>query len=91
MKIANIVTQRAGIIENIESFVILDEADSITERQIVKQAEEYFENWCIKNGWESGYDEDEGELPTMEELIENGWWKNSNYDNISLVWSNVNL
>lgn len=91
MKILNIVTQRAGIIENIESFVILDETDSITEKEIVRQAEQYFENWCIRNGWAEEYDEDEEPTQTMEELITNGWWENSNYDNISLVWSNVNL
>lgn len=86
MKILNVVINKAGIIDNIESFVILDSTDPIVEDKVIKEAEQLFEKWCINNGWKSDNEEE-----TMENLIDDGYWESSNYDSVSLVWSNVNL
>lgn len=91
MRIINVIILKAGIIEKIESFPILEENDPIDTQNQIKQAENLFEQWCIKNGWENGYYENEEILPSMEELIEQGYYENSNYDSIFLTWSNVNL
>lgn len=88
MKVLNVIIQKAGVIDSVESFVILDETDPIIEQEIVDEAEIMFEEWCRNNGYT--YNEEEEEI-NMRDLIDNGYWESSNYDSISLVWSNVNL
>ena len=85
MRIINVIIQKAGIVESVESFPILEE--QLSQEQI-KKAEEVFEKWCRDNGYEDG---NELETETMESLIEEGYWENSNYDSVFLTWSNVNL
>ncbi len=82
MEIINVVVQLGGVATSIESFLITDTNQK--QRQIDK-AECLFEDWCNNNGYS---EEDDG---TMQDLLDNGFWESSNYDSISLIWSNVNL
>ena len=86
MKILNLVVTKSGVVNNVESFPILDSTDVIVEDEIVEKVEKLFEEWCIRNGW--GFDEYEN---NMKDLIDNGYWESTNYDAIFLTWSNVYL
>lgn len=83
MNIINVIIQKAGIIDSVESFPILEEQLSIDQ---VNRVEEMFEKWCRDNGYDENNDEE-----SIESLIEMGYWENSNYDSIFITWSNVNL
>lgn len=86
MRILNVIILKAGIIDIVESFPILEENDPIDTQNQIKQAELLFEQWCRSNHFI-----EEEDSQSMEELIEQGYYENSNYDSIFLTWSNVNL
>jgi len=72
-EIINIITQHGGKIEHINSFTIEDV--TLTEKLFVKMAKDL--------GWNS----EEHYCETEDELLEEGYFENNNYDSISLVWS----
>lgn len=81
MRIINVIIQKAGIVESVESFPILEE--QLSQEQ-ARKATDLFQKWCFDNGFTE-------EEETVESLIEEGYWENSNYDSIFLIWSNINL
>ena len=72
MRIINIISLKAGVVDNVESFPILDETDPITEQEIVDEAEIMFDEWCRNNGYTYNGEDDE---VNMKDLIDNGYWE----------------
>ncbi len=82
MRIINVITQSAGVIDNITSFAIHEEQ---LTNEVVEKAEELF----MKKAKEFGFEEDEDQLE--EDLLGDGWYEspNGSYPSVAIVWSDV--
>jgi hypothetical protein len=81
MRIINVVEINEGNVKNITSFGIYEEQCS---EEVVKEAEKLFIDKC----YEYGYDELDEQLPSAEDLIEDGYYDGGNFA-INLVWSYI--
>jgi len=84
MRIINVITMDAGVIDNVHSFAIYEEQLS---NEIVQQAEELF----LIKAREFGYDEQEEDQMSEDDLLSEGWYESENgtYPSVSIVWSEV--
>jgi len=84
MRVINLVTIKAGVVDNIESFAVWEEQLS---DDVVKVAEKRFLEIAKELGWNP---EEEDEM-TEEELLDNGYYEceTGTWDSICITWSDV--
>lgn len=85
MRIINVIETINDVVENVESFPILEDQFS---QEIVEKAENRF-----LEGIQNHYQIDEDWDDVLQEALENGYFSKNNgdYYTVYLVWSNVNL
>jgi len=87
MKIINVITESAGVMENVESFPIFE--DQLSD-DIIKEAEDLFEEAIRKN---YRFSDDENPEEIIENAKQDGYFtdESNNYFTVYLIWSNVNM
>lgn len=80
MRIINVITMSAGVIDNVHSFAIYEEQLS---QEVVDKAEALF----MEKAREFGFDEDEHEA----DILSDGWFESEygSYPAVAIVWSDV--
>lgn len=84
MRIINLVTIKAGVVDNIESFAVWEE-------QLVQDVVDVAEKRFLEIAKQLGWDEAEDEI-TEEELLDNGYFEceTGTWDSVCITWSDVN-
>ena len=83
MRVINVITMDAGVIDNVQSFGIYEEQLS---NEIVQKAEELF----LIKAREFGFNVQEDGM-SEDDLLSDGWYESPNgtYPSVSIVWSDV--
>lgn len=84
MRVINLITIKAGVVDNIESFGVFEEQ---LVQDVVDAAEKRFLEIAKKLGW----DEDDEDEMTEEELLDNGYFEceTGTWDSICITWSDI--
>jgi len=81
MRIINIITQDAGVINEVTSFGVFEEQ---LVNDVVEKAEELF----MKKAKEYGFDEEDCD---DADILSDGWYESPNgtYPSVAIVWSDI--
>jgi hypothetical protein len=84
MRIINLVTIKAGVVDNIESYAVWEE-------QLVQDVVDVAEKRFLEIAKELGWDENEEDAITEEELLDGGYFEceTGTWDSICISWSDV--
>lgn len=85
MRIINLVTIKAGVVDNIESFAVWEEQLS---DDVVKVAEKRF----LEIAKELGWNPDDHYCDNEDDLLSEGYYEceTGTWDSICITWSDVN-
>lgn len=81
MRVVNVIEINEGNVKNITSFGIYEEQLSAA---VVVEAEDLFINKCR----EYGYDELDEEMPSVDGLVDEGYYCGGNFA-VNIVWSEI--
>jgi hypothetical protein len=84
MRIINLVTIKAGVVDNIESYAVWEE-------QLVQDVVDVAEKRFLEIAKELGWDENEEDATTEEQILEDGYFEceTGTWDSICISWSDV--
>ena len=84
MRVINLVTIKAGVVDNIESFAVWEE-------QLVQDVVDAAEKRFLEIAKELGWDENEEDGISEEQILEDGYFEceTGTWDSICISWSDV--